>query len=233
MLCSLSHALDLNNETEQERCKMNMLHARTGHDHDKELVWNKHATNVYESFCKPLNKTKCWKTSTLRMYMTRSLSHGTRAQKFKSEMITCFKGRLSVKLKRLILIWIHTKVGWSSRYWTNSVRNSISKYLFPFLFSSWWRSALNRQFPFPSLSTIFNPLAAAFLSKSVNKVCLLLLTGWWCNCCKLHKACFAKKRRKKAFLISLFQTIGRREWMFYELSESMSHESTDRMSGFW
>ena len=165
------------------------------------------------------------------MYMTHSLSHGTRA-KSKSEMITCFKGRLSVKLKRLILIWIHTMVGWSLRYWTNSVLNSISKYPFPFLFSSWWHSALNRQFPFPSLSTIFNPLAAAFLSKSVNKVCLLLLTGWWCNCCKLHKACFAKKRRKKAFLISLFQTIARREWMFYELSESMSHESTDRMSGF-
>ena len=152
------------------------------------------------------------------------LSHGTRALS-KPEMRTYFKGWLSVKLKRLILICIHTKVGWSLRYWTNSVLNFISEYLCPFLFSSWWHSALNMQFPFPSLSTIFNPLAAAFLSKTVNKVCLLLLTGCWCNCCKLHKACFAKKRRKKAFLISLFQTIGRRQRMFYESSESMSHKS--------
>ena len=83
MLRSFNYALDLSNETEQERCKMNMLHAKQGQG---------------------MIMTKSWcETSMLQMYMTRSLSHGTRAQS-KSEMITCFKGRLSVKLKRLILI---------------------------------------------------------------------------------------------------------------------------------
>lgn len=55
MLRSFSHALDLSNETEQERCKMNMLHAKQGQG---------------------MIMTKSWcETSMLQTYMTRSVSH--------------------------------------------------------------------------------------------------------------------------------------------------------------
>ena len=93
---------------------------------------------------------------------------------------------------------LHTNSGWASRYWANSVLNSISKYCFNrFLIFSWWQRALNMQLPSPSLSMIFNPWHAAFFLRSANKTFLSFL-AWsvsWRSCCKLRKACSAEGKK--------------------------------------